>query len=107
LWQNENEPGGVPHYYQAVIHLSFSLLGVYTQSVVQTSDGHMDALIQLGDYVYCLEFKLDKSADEAIKQIKDKAYLEPFAHTGKKRIAVGINFSTETKKVQELKWEDV
>jgi Predicted AAA-ATPase/PD-(D/E)XK nuclease superfamily len=102
LWQRENE-----HFYHAIIHLSFSLLGVYTQSQVQTSDGRMDALIQLGGYVYCLEFKLDKSADEAIQQIKDKGYLEPFAHSGKKRIAIGINFSTETKKVQALKWEEI
>jgi hypothetical protein len=50
---------------------------------------------------------LDKSADEAIQQIKDKGYLEPFAHSGKKRIAIGINFSTETKKVQALKWEEI
>jgi hypothetical protein len=102
LWQRENE-----HFYHAIIHLSFSLLGVYMQSEVQTSDGRMDALIQLKDYVYCLEFKLDKSADEAIQQIKDKGYLEPFAHENKKRIAIGINFSTETKKVAELKWEEV
>jgi hypothetical protein len=102
LWQRENE-----HFYHAIIHLSFTLLGVYVQSEVQTSDGRMDALIQMKDYVYCLEFKLDKSADEAIQQIKDKGYLEPFAHTDKKRIAIGINFSTETKKVAELKWEEV
>jgi hypothetical protein len=102
LWQKENE-----HFYHAIIHLSFSLLGVYMQSEVQTSDGRMDALIQMKDYVYCLEFKLDKSADEAIQQIKDKGYLEPFAHEGKKRIAIGINFSTETKKVAELKWEEI
>jgi Predicted AAA-ATPase/PD-(D/E)XK nuclease superfamily len=102
LWQKDNE-----HFYHAIIHLSFSLLGVYTQSQVQTSDGRMDALIQLGGYVYCLEFKLDKSADEAIQQIKDKGYLEPFAHSGKKCIAIGINFSTETKKVQALKWEEL
>jgi Predicted AAA-ATPase/PD-(D/E)XK nuclease superfamily len=100
LWQKENE-----HFYHAIIHLTFSLLGVYIQSEVQTSDGRMDALIRMKDYVYCIEFKLDKSADEAIQQIKDKGYLEPFIHENKKRIAIGLNFSTEKKKVEELKWE--
>jgi hypothetical protein len=102
LWQKENE-----HFYHAIIHLTFTLLGVYVQSEVQTSDGRMDALIRMKDYIYCIEFKLDKSADEAIQQIKDKGYLEPFAHENKKRIAIGINFSTATKKVEALKWEEI
>jgi hypothetical protein len=102
LWQKENE-----HFYHAIIHLTFSLLGVYIQSEVQTSDGRMDALIRMKEYVYCIEFKLDKSADEAIQQIKNKGYLQPFAHENKKRIAIGLNFSTEKKKVEELKWEEL
>jgi hypothetical protein len=102
LWQRKNE-----HFYHALVHLTFTLLGVYIQSEVKTSDGRMDALIRMKDYIYCIEFKLDKSADEAIQQIKDKGYLEPFAYEGKKRIAIGINFSKETKKVGELKWEEI
>ena len=102
LWQKENE-----HFYHAIIHLTFTLLGVYVQSEVQTSDGRMDALIRLKDYIYCIEFKLDESADKAIQQIKDKGYLVPFAHEEKKLIAIGINFSSEKKKVEELKWEEV
>ena len=102
LWQKENE-----HFYHAIIHLTFTLLGVYVQSEVQTSDGRMDALIRLKDYIYCIEFKLDESADKAIQQIKDKGYLVPFTHEGKKLIAIGINFSKENKKVEELKWEEI
>jgi hypothetical protein len=102
LWQKENE-----HFYHAIIHLTFTLLGVYVQSEVQTSDGRMDALIRMKDYIYCIEFKLDESAEKAIQQIKDKGYLLPFAHEGKKLIAVGINFSSEKKKVEEFKWEEV
>jgi hypothetical protein len=102
LWQKENE-----HFYHAIIHLTFTLLGVYVQSEVQTSDGRMDVLIQMKDYIYCIEFKLDESADKAIQQIKDKGYLQPFAYDERKRIAIGINFSKEKKKVEELKWEEV
>ena len=102
LWQKENE-----HFYHAIIHLTFTLLGVYVNSEVQTSDGRMDALIRLKDYIYCIEFKLDESADKAIQQIKDKGYLKPFAHEEKKLIAIGINFSKEKKKVEELKWEEI
>ena len=102
LWQKENE-----HFYHAIIHLTFTLLGVYIQSEVQTSDGRMDALIRLQDYVYCIEFKLDESAEKALQQIKDKGYLQPFSQEHKKLIAIGINFSTETKKVAGLEWEEI
>ncbi|MEY4540869.1 MAG: hypothetical protein RLZZ306_2626 [Bacteroidota bacterium] len=102
LWQKENE-----HFYHAIIHLTFTLLGVYVQSEVQTSDGRMDALIRMKDYIYCIEFKLDESAEKAIQQIKDKGYLQPFAHEGKRLIAVGINFSSEKKKIEEFRWEEV
>jgi disulfide oxidoreductase YuzD len=102
LWQKENE-----HFYHAIIHLTFSLLGVYIQSEVQTSDGRMDALIRLKEYVYCIEFKLDESAEKAIQQIKDKGYLVPFLVENKKLVAIGINFSSEKKKVEEVKWEEI
>ncbi len=102
LWQKENE-----HFYHAIIHLAFTLLGVYVQSEVQTSDGRMDALVRMKEYIYCFEFKLDGSAEEALAQIKDKGYLQPFAQEGKKLIGIGINFSTEKKKVEALKWEEI
>ncbi len=99
-WQNENE-----HFYHAIIHLTFKLLGIYVESEVQTSDGRLDSFVKLPDYIYCFEFKLDGSATKALQQIKDKAYLEPYLNEGKTCIGIGINFSKKTKKVQELKWE--
>ena len=89
------------------MHISFSLLGVFIQSEIQTSDGRMDALVQNKDYIYCFEFKLDESADTAIQQVKEKGYLEPFAHDPRKKIGIGVNFSKELKKVAELKWEEM
>ncbi len=102
LWQRENE-----HFYHAIVHLIFSLLGVYVQSEVQTSDGRMDALIRLSHAVYCIEFKLDESAGQALEQIKRKGYLQAFAAEGKKLFAIGINFSTQQKKVEALQWEEL
>ena len=102
IWQKENE-----HYYHAIIHLTFRLLGIYIESQVQTSDGRIDAIVQTPNYVYTFEFKLDGSASEALQQVKDKGYLVPYFHQGKKCIGIGLNFSIETKKVQELLWEEI
>jgi Predicted AAA-ATPase/PD-(D/E)XK nuclease superfamily len=102
IWQKENE-----HYYHAIIHLTFRLLGIYAESQVQTSDGRIDAIVQLNDYVYAFEFKLDGSAAEALQQIKEKGYLMPYQNQGKKCIGIGLNFSKENKKVEKMLWEEM
>jgi hypothetical protein len=102
VWQKENE-----HFYHAIIHLTFRLLGIYVESQVQTSDGRMDALVKVNDYIYAFEFKLDESAEVALQQVKDKGYLQPYFHQNKTCIGVGINFSTATKKVEKLVWEEI
>jgi Predicted AAA-ATPase/PD-(D/E)XK nuclease superfamily len=102
IWQNENE-----HFYHAILHLTFRMLNIYVTSEVQTSDGRMDALVQTDQYVYCFEFKLDHSANIALQQIKDKGYLQPYLHQGKICIAIGVNFSKEHKKIEQIVWEEV
>jgi hypothetical protein len=102
LWQNENEA-----FFHAIMHLTFRLLGIYVQSEVITADGRIDSIIHFADKIYCIEVKLDKSAQEAIQQIHEKGYLIPYKLEGKKMIAIGINFSKEKKEVAELEWEIV
>ena len=95
LWQKDNE-----HFYHALIHLTFVLLGAYVQSEVNSSNGRCDAILQTDDYIYAFEFKLDKSAEIALQQIEDKGYLLPYTASSKPKIAIGINFSKELKKVE-------
>jgi Predicted AAA-ATPase/PD-(D/E)XK nuclease superfamily len=96
LWQKENE-----RFYHALIHLTFTLLGVYVQSEVHTSRGRCDVLVQTKDYIYAFEFKLDKTAQVALDQIEAKGYLNPYrSQTEKQLVAVGVNFSTELKAVE-------
>lgn len=49
-----------------------------------------------------IEFKYDDSAEEAIKQIKEKEYFKRYAGQYRNIILVGINFSTKTKEHQCL-----
>ncbi|MCB0594752.1 MAG: ATP-binding protein [Lewinellaceae bacterium] len=100
LWKGKTE-----HFYHAVTHLLFSLLGTYIQSEVRTAKGRCDGLVQTDDYIYVLEFKLDKSAEEALAQIKEKGYLAPYADSPKEKIALGISFSSEERKVVDWKVE--
>ncbi len=102
LWQKENE-----HFYHAIIHLLFSLLGVYIHSEVHTKDGRADAIILHEDHVYCLEFKLNKSAEAAVLQVKDKAYLDAYRNKASHFHVIGINFDSEQRKVDGLIWEEL
>lgn len=94
LWQKDNEA-----FYHALIHLVCSLMGAYIQSEVHSANGRLDSKVELEDTIYILEFKLDKSPEAALKQIKDKGYFKPYLNLPKKRIGVGINFSRESKTV--------
>ena len=49
-----------------------------------------------------IEFKYDDSAEEAIKQIKEKEYFKRYAGQYRNSILVGINYSTKTKDHQCL-----
>lgn len=102
LWQKENE-----HFFHAIVHLLFSLLGVYIHSEVHTKRGRADAIVIFEDHIYCLEFKLDKTATEAIAQIKTKGYLEQYKDTKKTKHLIGINFNSEKKEVEDVIWETI
>lgn len=78
------------------------MLGYNVQVEQATSQGRMDVTLQTKDYVYILELKLDKSAEEALQQIKDNQYARPFQADPRKVFLVGVNFSSATRTVE--KW---
>ncbi|MCI7597883.1 MAG: PD-(D/E)XK nuclease domain-containing protein [Prevotella sp.] len=51
-----------------------------------------------------MELKLDKSADEALAQVDDRAYALPWRHDGRKVFKVGVSFSTKERTVVEWKY---
>ena len=95
LWQRENE-----RFYHALLHITFTILGTYIQSEIHTSEGRCDAVVHTEKYIYFFEFKLDQSAEIALKQIEKKHYFKPFKENNKKLIGVGINFKKELKGIE-------
>ena len=72
-----------------------------------TSQGRMDVTIQTDDYIYIIELKLDKSAEEALQQIKDNRYALPFQTDKRKLYLIGVNFSSETRTIEEWMIEEI
>ena len=93
--------GDAELYFHNAVSLIFKMVGFYTDTERHTSDGRMDIVVQTADYIYLFEFKLDKSADEALAQIEEKQYALPFAKDPRKLYKIGVNFSTEKRNIDE------
>lgn len=57
-------------------------------------------MVKTPTHIYVIEFKLNKSADEAMQQIKDKGYAEKYRADPRPKVLVGVNFSSEAKTVE-------
>ena len=65
-------------HYQTIIYLIFSLLGFYIRTEVKSAIGRADAVCYTDNCIYVFEFKVDGSAEDALKQIDDKGYMLPY-----------------------------
>jgi hypothetical protein len=91
-------------YYQTIVHLIFRMLGLYCRSEVTIAAGRIDTLVETKNNVYCFEFKLDGTAEDALRQIDSKEYLLPWQAGGKKLFKVGVSFDFAARNIGEWKW---
>lgn len=70
-------------------------MGQFTQAEVRSAKGRADAVVKTPDYIYVFEFKLNGSAEEAIKQIDEKGYLIPYSADERQLIKIGVDFDPE------------
>ena len=89
------------NHYQNVLFILCNLCGLYTKAEFHTSNGRVDMTIETPYYVYVFEFKYNGTAEEAMSQIKEKNYAQPFLASGKKNALIGANFSGETRNIEK------
>ncbi len=94
--------GDMEMYFQNVFYVLFRLLGFYVTVERATSRGRMDVTIETSGYVYLIELKLDGTAEDALRQIKDKDYARQFQMDKRKVYLIGVNFSSATRGIE--KW---
>ena len=87
-------------HYQVIVYLIFKLMGQFTQAEVHSAKGRADAVVQTPKYVYIFEFKLNGTAEEALRQINDKGYAEPFKGDSRQVMKIGVEFSADTRNVK-------
>lgn len=92
--ENETER---ERYFTYTLYLLFRIASCYVTYIEkEQSYGRLDCCIETPKQVYIFEFKLDGSADEALRQIEDRGYASEFAASGKTIYKVGVNISSET-----------
>lgn len=87
-------------HYQNVLFIVFKLIGFYVKAEYHTSQGRIDLVLQTDEFIYVMEFKLEGSAEEALRQINEKNYAQPFAADPRKLFKIGINFSSQTRNIE-------
>ena len=89
-------------HYQNVLFIIYKLLGFYVNAERHTSDGRIDLVLQTDRFIYVMEFKLDGTAEEAMAQINEKGYAQPFEKDSRQLFKIGVNFSNKTRNIE--KW---
>lgn len=92
-------------YYQSIFYTLFMMIGMEIAAEVETNDGRIDAVVELADHIFLFEFKIDKSAQEALQQIKDNRYYHKYRLHNKPLTLVGANFNSKTRTVDDWRSE--
>ena len=85
----------------------FMLLGISIKAESRTNCGRIDAVASNEDFVFVFEFKLDKTAEIALNQIKDRDYYRQYMNSGKKIFLIGVNFDPEAGQIADWQTEEV
>lgn len=99
--ENEREKERYFHYTFYLIMRLISVYTVYTEKV--QIQGRVDCIVETPDYVYIFEFKLDGTAEEAMRQIEEKGYAREYESDHRKVYQIGAVFSSETGTIEDWK----
>ena len=87
-------------HFQYTFYIIFRLLSCYTTLIEkQNSKGRADIIVESDNDIYIFEFKMDGTAEEALKQIEEKQYALPYLNDKRSVHKIGVNISSSTRTV--------
>ena len=95
-WRVKNEADAKRHF-----HLFMKMLGANVQAEEASAFGYADAIVETRNGVYVFEFKFNKSAKAAIRQIREKGYADAYKDGKRPVTLIGINFSAKKRNIDE------
>ncbi len=94
-------------YYQTIFYVILKLINMNPEVEKATNVGRIDTIIETNEVIYIFEFKLNVSAEVAMKQIVDMKYYEPYLERGKTIMLIGVNFSTKEKNIADYVFKNL
>jgi hypothetical protein len=95
LWRADHES-----IFHIIMHMAFKIVALEIESEVHSSQGRCDVLVRTATHIYVMELKLNSTAQKAMKQITEKKYLQRYQGDSRKKVAIGINFSSEKREIE-------
>ncbi|MDE5814488.1 MAG: PD-(D/E)XK nuclease domain-containing protein, partial [Muribaculaceae bacterium] len=96
--ENENN-------FHNIFYVLATLIGLDAKAEVHTSNGRIDILIETPKYIYIIELKCNSTPDDALRQIEEKGYARRFAVDLRQLFKIGVNFSSESRRIESWKIE--
>lgn len=81
------------------LYILLTLIGVTVATEVHTSDGRIDLLISTPNFLYLIELKFNRSAEDAMDQIEEKQYALPYLSDSRRIFKIGLNFSEKSRRL--------
>ena len=91
--------GRAESYFQNNLYIIFTLLGFAVEAEYTTARGRIDILLKTPKYIYVMELKLKGTPEEALQQIADNGYCEPFANDPRQLFRIGMSFSKRKRNI--------
>ena len=101
-WRVKNEAEAKRYFL-----VFMKLIGAKPQPEVPSLLGYADAIVETKKAVYVFEFKFNKSAKAAIRQIREKGYADAYKADKRPVTLIGINFSAKKRNIDEPLIEDL
>ena len=89
--------------WQTIVWTVLKGVGINVDGEIYTAKGRADMVIRTAKNVYILEFKLNDTAANAIKQIRKLKYHKPYEITKKGITLIGLGFSAKKRTITSKK----
>ena len=95
-------------YFHYTFYLLMRLISCYTvYTEKQLSEGRADCIVETPQYIYIFEFKLDGTAGDALRQVKERGYATAYQADSRPVYLIGASFSSKTGTVEEWQEEKI